>query len=161
MSRAVDRAKSLFSQGFSCSQSVLAPLAESRGVDTELALRISAAFGGGMARSGGTCGAVSGAVMAIGLEHGRISADDLEAKSRCYDVGEEYLKRFRAREGATACRDLLGYDLSKPEDARQAREEGLFSSLCPRLVATAVELAEQLLGERPGPFAPAGEGGDE
>ena len=158
MSTTADRATALFGQGFSCSQSACAALAESRGVDTQLALRISAAFGGGMARSGETCGAISGALMAIGLEHGRVSIEDLESKRRCYDVGQEFLRRFKEREGATACRDLLGYDLSKPGQEQAAREAGLFASLCPRLTAVAVELAEQLLAERPGPHAPVAEG---
>ena len=161
MNRSVDRAASLFRDGFSCSQAVLAAMGARRGLDRELALRLASALGGGMSRSGDTCGAVSGALMAIGLEHGRVSVDDREAKGRCYDVGEEFLRRFRAREGATTCRDLLGYDLSKPDEGEKARQEGLFASVCPRLVVTAAEVAEKLLAERPGPFAPVGEEGDE
>ena len=53
-------------EGFSCSQSVLAAFAPDLGLDTAAALRVSAAFGGGMGRLGGTCGTVTGALMVWG-----------------------------------------------------------------------------------------------
>ena len=137
-------------QGFSCSQAVLAVMGPERGLDRETALRVAGALGAGI---NGPCGAVSGALMAIGLEHGRVSAEDSKSKRRCYDLGSEFVRRFRKAEGAIACRDLLGYDLSKPGGAAKARASGLFRTLCPRLVATAVEVVEALLIERPGPHA--------
>ena len=62
-----DLALSRFSEGFSCSQSVLAAFAPELGLDADAALRVSAAFGGGMGRLGDTCGAVTGALMVLGL----------------------------------------------------------------------------------------------
>ena len=56
----VEHALSRFEQGFSCSQSVLSAYGPQLGLDTELALRVSGAFGSGMARMGRTCGAVTG-----------------------------------------------------------------------------------------------------
>ena len=64
----IDVAGSRFSEGFSCSQSVLAAFAPELGLDADAALRVSAAFGGGMGRTGGTCGAVTGALMVLGLQ---------------------------------------------------------------------------------------------
>jgi hypothetical protein len=54
-------------QGYSCSQTVFSLPGEKLGVDPALCLRIAAGFGGGLSRSGGACGCVTGAVMAIGL----------------------------------------------------------------------------------------------
>jgi C_GCAxxG_C_C family probable redox protein len=154
----VRRAQALFSEGFSCSQSVIAAVAEQRGIDPALVLRLSSAFGGGMANSGQTCGAVSGALMAIGLDHGRVSAKDREAKGRCYEIGQEFLKRFAGAQGHTACRELIGFDLTDPKQYQQARREGVFKTKCAQFVVTAVRILEELLAERPGPFRTRGSG---
>ena len=66
----VDRAGSAFDEGFSCSQAVLSAFAPEHGLDRETALKVATAFGGGMGHRGDTCGAVTGAFMAIGLRHG-------------------------------------------------------------------------------------------
>ena len=76
----VDRAGSGFEEGFNCSQAVFSAWAEELGLDRETALRVATAFGGGMGHRGDTCGAVTGAFMAIGLKHGRLRADDEETR---------------------------------------------------------------------------------
>ena len=92
----IDLAHSRFSEGFSCSQSVLAAFAPELGLDADAALRVSAAFGGGMGRTGGTCGAVTGALMALGLKYGATVADPV-AKERTYALTREFIARFEAR----------------------------------------------------------------
>ena len=57
-----------FEEGFNCSQAVVSAFAPELGLDRETALRVAAAFGGGMGRTGETCGAVSGALMVIGMQ---------------------------------------------------------------------------------------------
>ena len=84
-----ERALGLFKEGFSCSQAVAAAFAEDQGLPVETALRLSQGFGGGMARLAETCGAVTGAIMIIGLKHGRIRAKDDEAKERTYALVQE------------------------------------------------------------------------
>jgi len=64
MSRS-EEALALFSSGFSCSQAVCAAYAEDLGMKRSDALRVAAGFGGGIGRTGGTCGAVSGAIMVL------------------------------------------------------------------------------------------------
>ena len=71
MSTKSDIAAEIFSKGFSCSQAVFASLSSEYGVDSDTAKKIAGAFGGGIASNGELCGAVSGALMAIGLKHGR------------------------------------------------------------------------------------------
>jgi C_GCAxxG_C_C family probable redox protein len=143
----VERALSRFEQGFSCSQSVLSAYGPQLGLDAELALRVSGAFGGGMARMGRTCGAVTGALMAIGLQRGSTKADDDEAKDACYDLAREFVDRFEARHGSITCQELLGYDISTPEGRALAKEQGLFATLCPKLVQDAAEIVGQILEE--------------
>ena len=131
--------------GFNCSQAVLSTLSPDLGLDRETALRVAGALGGGVARTGQTCGAVTGALMVLGLKYAQIRAEDKEAKEKAYALGREFIERFKARNGTALCLELLGYDISTPEGLQLIREKGLFTSLCPKLVADAVEIVEQLL----------------
>lgn len=132
-----------FHQGFSCSQAVLASHAPLFGLDEEFALRVAAAFGGGISRTGGICGALAGALMVIGLRYGKVRAEDEEAKERTYHVAGELLRRFRAQHGSVLCRDLLGCDISSPAGLQRAREQRLFTTVCPRFVREAVVLLSE------------------
>jgi C_GCAxxG_C_C family probable redox protein len=139
-----EAAVSCFNEGFSCAQAVLSTLAPALGMDRITALRVAGAFGGGMARTGQTCGAVTGALMALGLRYGAVTANDREAKERTSALARQFMESFKARHGALLCPELLGYDLGDPEGRRAAQASGLFTSLCPRLVASATELLEAM-----------------
>jgi C_GCAxxG_C_C family probable redox protein len=120
-------------------------LGDQFGLDQELAFRVAGAFGGGMARMGETCGAITGAFMVIGLNYGMTQAKDEAARDKTYQLAQEFVARFNERHGSMVCPELLGYDLSKPEERKAASEKGLFTTLCPELVRDAAEIAEQLL----------------
>jgi C_GCAxxG_C_C family probable redox protein len=136
----------MFEQEFSCSQSVFAAFVDPVDLPRELALRVASGLGGGLARTGNTCGAVTGAIMALGLRHCGVPAEaDPLGKERAYPSVREFLARFKARHGSIACRELLGCDLGTPEGLQSAREQGVFKSRCPLFVRTAGELLEELL----------------
>ena len=139
----IDAAAYHFREGFSCSQSVLAAFAPELGLDADAALRVSAAFGGGMGRLGGTCGAVTGALMVLGLRYGPTVADKV-AKELTYAQAREFIARFEARQGATTCADLLGVNIGTPEGQAAAREANLFKTTCPGLVASAAAILEEM-----------------
>jgi C_GCAxxG_C_C family probable redox protein len=141
----VEIAMASFKEGLSCSQAVLAAFAPGLGLDRLTALRVAAAFGGGMARMGQTCGAVSGALMVIGLRHGHVVAEDQVAKERTYALVREFVDQFRARNTSLLCRELLGCDVGTPEGMQLVREKGLTTSICPGLVRDAAEILEQLV----------------
>ncbi len=145
MTSTQERVVRLFDSGFSCSQAVFAAFSEALGLDDISALKIAQPFGGGIAGTGSTCGAVSGALLAIGLRHGRSRPEDLAAKEKTYALVREFLRRFRERHGSTVCRELLGVDLSTPEGHEEARRRGLFASRCSLFVAEAVGILEELL----------------
>jgi len=134
-----------FKQGFSCSQAVLSAYAGTFGVDNKTALRIAGAFGGGMARTGQTCGAVSGALMVIGLRFGAVAAQDKASKERAYTAGQELMARFANRNGSLLCKELLGCDLSTPEGRQVAHEQRLTATRCPLFVEDAARILEELL----------------
>jgi C_GCAxxG_C_C family probable redox protein len=143
-----ERADQLHRQGANCAQSVACAFAEDLDVDRILALRMATGFGGGMGRTGATCGALTGAFMALGLAFGMKEPGDQAAKERTYALVAEVSRRFRERTGALACRDLLGVDLGTPEGLQAARDRNLFTMQCAGYVKTAAEIVEQLLREQ-------------
>ncbi|MGN0605308.1 MAG: C-GCAxxG-C-C family protein [Oscillospiraceae bacterium] len=141
-----DKALSLFSNNFNCSQAVFAAFASDFGIDDELALKIGTSFGGG-ARNGEICGAVSGALMVLGLKYGHYQAENNEQKSRAYNIAVEYTKRFKEINKSIVCRDLLGYDLTIPKEMACIKEKNLFTEICPKMVKSAVEVLESILAD--------------
>jgi C_GCAxxG_C_C family probable redox protein len=146
-------AEGRFAEGFSCSQAVFSAFANHLGLADEAALRIGSAFGGGIGRRGEVCGAVTGALMALGLASGH--ADNSEAsKAATYALVDDFLVRFQQAHGALSCRSLIGHAIDTPEGLQRAREAGVFSTICPRLVAGAAGIVESILGEaRVGPVS--------
>jgi C_GCAxxG_C_C family probable redox protein len=140
-----EQAISLFKEGFSCSQAILAALSEPLGLDREKALKISQSFGGGMARLGLTCGAVTGAFMAIGLKYGQTRAEDVVARDKTYALVRDFIGEFKSRHGSIVCNDLIGADMSTAEGHDQAAARGVFEHLCPQYVRDAVEILEKIL----------------
>jgi C_GCAxxG_C_C family probable redox protein len=144
MSNRSERAVSCFSEGFNCAQAVISTCGPELGLDRETALRVAGGFGGGMGHLGEVCGAVSGAFLVIGLKCGKTQAEDNEKRDKGYRLVQEFADEFRARNGSILCRELLGCDIRTPEDLAEAKEKGVFSTLCPKLVENAVGILEQM-----------------
>jgi C_GCAxxG_C_C family probable redox protein len=142
MTEPTETAASRFDQGYNCAQSVLSAFATQLAIPEDLALRLASPFGGGVARRGHICGAVSGALMALGAGRG---ADLPAKKEETYRLGQELLKAFEDRRGTLLCRELIGFDLSTPEGWQQAKEKGVFKTICPGVVRDAVEITQVLL----------------
>jgi C_GCAxxG_C_C family probable redox protein len=143
-----ERANQLFEQGMNCAQSVACTFAEDLDADRGLTLRLATGFGGGMGHTGGTCGALTGAFMALGLAFGMKEPADQAAKQKTYALVAEAAKRFREQTGATACPDLLGLDIGTPEGLQAARDRNLFKTRCPGYVKAAAGIVEELLREQ-------------
>ena len=150
MGKTADIAESRFTgDGFACSQAVFSAFAEEAGLDLRTALRVASSFGAGMARMGNTCGAVTGALMVLGLRYGREEGGDTAAKERNYRLAREFMKRFRERFGDTVCRDLLGFDPGSDEGRRRFAEEPEVLERCAGYVRGAAEILEDII-EREG-----------
>lgn len=144
MSR-IEKANSYFADGFSCSQAILATYATDYGLDEKIALKMATGFGGGMGRLGKTCGAVSGAIMVIGLKYGRSKIDDVESKDKTYELVQIFMEKFAKINGSTACSKLLNCDINTMEGIRYAQENNLFKTLCPDFVKSSAEILEEIL----------------
>lgn len=142
-----EQALSRFKEGALCSQAIFSTYAEKLGLDSETAMKISMPLGAGIARMGETCGAVTGALMAIGLKYGYVSDWRVggEQYENTFRVADEFIERFKSRNGSTRCREILGCDLSTPEGRLTARKNGLFLTICPKAVQDSGEILDEML----------------
>lgn len=142
---AADEALALHDRGANCAQAVLGAFAEKLGLDREDAMRVATGFGGGMGRLAGTCGAVTGAFMALGLARGMREPEQADAKETVYGLVREFARRFAEQNGALACRDLLGEDIGTPKGLQAARDKNLFAARCGGYIRDAAGILESML----------------
>ena len=116
------------------------------GIKNDLIPRIATPFAGGMARTGGVCGAVVGALMCIGIKHGRDEVGQPEDKAQ--GLSGEFLRLFREEMGSLNCRELTGIDLSTPEGLAQFRASDVPVRVCLRAVGFTYETVLGLLQEQ-------------
>jgi C_GCAxxG_C_C family probable redox protein len=107
--------------------------------------QIAIAFAGGIGNTGSVCGAVVGAVMAIGLRRGR--GETMEEMMGHLAVAQEFRRRFEAEMGVIGCRELTGLDLSTEEGLKQAMDSDIVQRICFPAVAASYRLVVELLQE--------------
>jgi C_GCAxxG_C_C family probable redox protein len=142
-----DDAHRLFLKRFTCSTAVFSAFSEELGLDSDTAKKIACGFGGGISHTGNMCGAVSGAVMVIGLKYGKCMEGDDAATGKTRALTRRFLAEFIQKNGSINCTELLGFNLSKPDEYKAAREADLFIGKCPLLVRDAAEIVEKILNE--------------
>jgi len=129
--------------GLNCAQTVFARYAEGGGTDRGTAVKLAAAFGGGMGRAE-VCGCVTGALMAIGLAFAK-SDGGFVSNAKAKEAAGEFTARFAEENGSIICRELLGADISTPEGRARAAQSGITRRLCPGLCVSACEILDELL----------------
>jgi C_GCAxxG_C_C family probable redox protein len=130
----------LFSQNYNCAQSVYAACATGVGMSEAQRLALGAPFGGGVARQGEICGALTGALLALGeAEGGTMAADPVAGRNALYARAKQLIEAFREAHGAILCRELTGCSLDTEAGQRSFKERGLHQNLCTKLVAFAAE----------------------
>ncbi|MBM3131781.1 MAG: C_GCAxxG_C_C family protein [Chloroflexi bacterium] len=140
-----EEAVSSFKSGFNCAEAIVSVYGPEPGLPRETALKIACGLGAGMSKlGGGVCGAASGMFLVIGLKYGRTDPNDATAKENVYDLVRESAQRFKEKNGSIYCAGLLGCDISTPEGLRYAKENGLVSKLCPKFVADAADILDEI-----------------
>ena len=114
-------------------------------IESEIIPRIASCFGGGIGNTGAVCGAVAGAVMAIGLKRGR--ADTMEEGLRELAVAREFRRRFEAEMETISCRELTGVDLTTEKGVEQFMSSDIPQTICFPAVSVAYRLVVDLLKE--------------
>jgi len=142
MSRAdvlCEKAVKRFDEGYNCAQSVLLTMLEHWNGENDLVPKIAAGFGGGIGRCGSVCGALTGAVMALGVKYGS-DGPSLEKRLRCYEFAQKLYRQFELKHGSALCRELIGYNLTDPEDLEKARKANAFEEKCSDFLRTAIRI---------------------
>ena len=146
MSKADDAVN--YFQPYNCAQSVLAAYAADYDLEKDKALSVAVGFGGGMGRVQEVCGAISGAIIVLGLASGFKEADGREKINAVYAKVHRLMDEFSAKEGTVKCRDLLGgCDLATEEGQKIFKEQNL-KEKCRHCVRLCCELLDKYLAEK-------------
>ena len=136
-----------FSTDYNCSQSVMKAILESKGMDFDEIFHLAAGFGGGVGLQGHICGAVSGAVAALGVINGAKFEDVRKHKQATYNSSEKFMKQFTEKHGSIICDDLTGIVMADKAAHDRAMEDGTFKRICPGYVEDAVRIVLDLTKE--------------
>jgi C_GCAxxG_C_C family probable redox protein len=138
-------AEEFFASGLYCAESVVLAIAKAQGVESELLPKVATAFCSGMARSCSTCGALTGAIMGIGLALGRSTPD--ESVEPSFTAAQKLITEFEKEFGDRNCYTLLGdCDLNTPEGQAMFEEKKLIEH-CLQITGKAAEMAARIIVE--------------
>lgn len=117
-------------------------MTESKNIQSELIPKIATGFCGGISRTGGTCGAVSGAIMAINLFYGRNTSD--ESSETNYMMVQKFIDMFTSKFNTTNCKELIGCDLGTDEGQYTFHSNNLIDH-CGHYIEKASEMVTVLI----------------
>ncbi|HAN78936.1 MAG TPA: hypothetical protein DCQ31_14820 [Bacteroidales bacterium] len=138
-----------FSNDFNCAQSVSAVFANELSVDADFLLRISNPLGGGIARNQLTCGALTGALLVLGMKYGKGLNDDNSKRDFTYDLSNELMRKFEEINGSKSCKTLLNnYDMNTEAGKQAIAEKDLRNKVCTQCVSAAVNILEELMNKK-------------
>jgi len=124
---------------------VLLAVCQDYEIENEIIPRIASCFGGGIGNSGSVCGAVIGAVMAIGIVKER--GESLEDWFRLASVAQEFRRRFEAEMGTIICSELTGLDMTAQMDIEKMMNSDIPETVCVPAVGVAYKIVTDLLKE--------------
>lgn len=140
-----EKAEELLQQQYHCSQALFGAFAGDFGLDLKTAFKVSTCFGAGM-RQGGTCGCITAALMILGMGVGFYDSQDREQERYGNKMTEEFIRRFTEKMNHRVfCRDILGKDITIPEEMAEIRQQGLILKNCPNVMQISIELLEEML----------------
>ncbi len=143
-----ERARTYFTSGYNCSQSVALTFADLFEVDPTLMATIASSFGGGMGRLREVCGAVSGMAIIAGFMIPATDITDSAAKKANYALIQQLAETFRAQNGSIVCRELLGLTCRKEDPTPSARTTEYYKKRpCADLVADAARFVAEKINE--------------
>ena len=141
----MNNAKAFAEEGFLCSEAVLLALSKAIEVENESIPRIATGFGGGIGRCGEICGALSGAIMGLGLHFGRDHPSETTDDQSPYEYSHTMANLFIDRIGYIRCKDILGVDISQEEGVKQYRQDKLWETKCRDIIKITAGLAYDVL----------------
>jgi len=141
---AVANARRYFSGNNNCAQSVMKAVLVEKKMDFDQITALTAGFGGGIAHEGNVCGAVTGAIAALGVLNSSHFPELVKHKEVTYNDSEEFIRRFKQLHGSALCNDLTGIKMADLKARQRAMDNGVFAKLCPKFVENAVRIALEM-----------------
>ncbi|MZP67321.1 MAG: hypothetical protein GT597_14375 [Bacteroidales bacterium] len=138
-------ANELFRSGLNCSQAIVAVFSEEHGFPAETALKIAYPFGRGMGGCGHTCGALTGAMMVIGMKYGTASQNETDKMKLAREKTRRLIEIFESEHGTTLCNDLTGFDQRKLNGPELMAMLPHFHNTCRKFLETVVTFLEEEL----------------
>ena len=143
-----EEAKRLFREGYNCSQAVFCAFCDETGMDIDQAAMLSSSFGGGIGRLREVCGAVSGALLALGMLIGYSDPNEPEEKIRHYRQVQAFSRLFSEKNGSIVCRDLLkDIDVAPGLVPEPRTPEFYLKRPCLRLIGDAAAILDEMLSD--------------
>lgn len=143
-----EKAKTLFLEGYNCAQATFGAFAEDYGLDLNVAMTLSAGLGGGIGRLRETCGAVTGATLAVSLAMGSFDLHNPEAKTRVYEEIRKVVEIFEAETGSIVCADMIGVTRRGDDANAEPRTPEYYKKRpCADLVYLAADAAHKIISE--------------
>ncbi len=140
------RAQALFIEGYNCAQAVFCAFSDVTGLDIEVAALMSSSFGGGLGRLREVCGTVSAAALVLGIVKGYSDPKDYQAKKEHYALVQEFARRFREKNGAIVCRELLsGIDVRPGNEPEERTPEFYKKRPCLKLAESSARILDEML----------------
>ena len=147
MSR-IEQALARFENGYNCAQAIVSTYCPLFGIEPDQGLVLSLCLGGGVARHGNICGAVSGAAIVLSLKY--LSPETRprqEMNNTTYKKCTEFMDRFSERNENIICSELLGMEIRTEQGLEQALAKDVFNKQCTGYVRAAAELLEEMLNQ--------------
>lgn len=140
----IKKAREIFLGNYNCAQAVFRTILEEKGLYFDQAPIVAAGFGGGISRRGEMCGALTGAVMAIGILQNQKYSEPGEHRKYTYDSVSEFIQNFNEIHTSPICNELIGFDIRDPDARSKGIEEGVFKTVCPKYVEDAVKIVLEM-----------------
>ena len=132
-------------EGFLCVEAVFKTLADLHGTESDLIPKVATGFAAGVARTSNICGAVSGAILGLGLWYGR--NEPVEGERKVYWYSRKFIDEWEKNHSSTNCTELLGVDIDTTEGNDTFYAENMWENNCKRYISEAVGLAYDILEE--------------
>lgn len=133
-------------QGFNCCESTLMGLCDHLGKTCHFFPRLATGFGGGLGHTGDVCGAITGSIMALGLEFGRDQGNDKKTRDDLYLLVEHFINDVKKELGTIDCIDLIGVPMNTVEGLSEYRKNNMHLK-CREFIKTISQIAKEYLDQ--------------
>lgn len=144
----IEKAEGLFGEEYNCSQAIAGVFAEEFGFNKRNVMKIATCFGTGM-NHGGLCGCITSAMIVFGMAFGLYDPQDKELEAYGNKMAGKFFGRFYEKmNGKVLCREILGADISNPDELAVIHQEGRIHKICPQIIKMSIEIIEDILREQ-------------